>query len=169
MNESRGPLSRTARLFASFWMVGAAFAATAAAVVSYLVLAMPLSAVLDRVPRTLGAGIDVFYVLVPLLIALVVIGTTSVALLAEDQGVPGVAAHLWHCAAFYVLLVADAFLMRGCGAARPAVHVATRCADPFGVSIAAALICVGAILADGWAVLRRRRQLAPRGLESVSR
>ena len=131
-------------------MVCGMFAAAVAGIFSYLTLGFAF--------RVLWTGLYFIYVLIPLFIGLLILGGISRGLLTEERADhPGIGRHLWHCAAFYPVVLWTAYQMIDCPRHVDPRPIPDRCADPMGISVALGLASFAAILSDAWVVWRRRR------------
>ena len=131
-------------------MVCGMFVAAVAGMFGYLTLGFAF--------RSLWRGLYFIYVLIPLLIGFLILGGISRGLLTEERAErPGIGRHLWHCAAFYPVVLWTAYQMIDCPRQADLRPIPARCADPMGISLALGLASLAAILADSWVVWRRRR------------
>jgi len=135
------------RFTAPFWLAAVSFILAVATIVTWLALGM----IMEPLRRS-GRFDWVAVILLPAPIVAAAIGLRYFSrYLYRHEGNlrPGLAAHLRHCALLYTGV---AFVFWGW-----ARCAATRCADDFGVGVAATALLVLGVGADAWALIQWRR------------
>ncbi len=113
---------------------------------------------IDDWPLSLGMVPYIIYLLTPLPMAFAIMTFTSTKLLqAQQVERPGLWHHLWYCAPFYMVFLWVLRLWILCPGENDSGPSPSQCADPFGTSLVSGLVSLGAILANGAAIIRKRR------------
>ena len=149
------------RIVAPIWMAAAGLVAAIAGAIGYLVVGALVSSFPVDVPDPVVMPLYILFVASPIVIAFVVLRRVSRTLYRHDPvTVAAVLLHVWHCALLYPLLAYTVFLGLTCpGASAP---IMDHCADPLGTSMAAGVVALGGIVADGVAAYQRHRPIVAR-------
>jgi len=135
----------TERLTAPLWLAAIAFILGVGTVVSWMVLGMLMEPM-----RRSFAWIPAVLLPAPIVVAGIGLRYFCGHLYRrEGEMLPGLAAHLRHCALLYTGLALVIWGWSAC--------VATRCADDFGAGFAASALLLLGVGADAWALVQWRR------------